>query len=145
MPKMRRLRYARSILQLLLVGGICAVSKPEVRPKALSISDAKALVYRALPSDTKKLPGLSLELGKPENGGRCVTFDVLWTNPAPGSAHVDFYTVDLWNAAIWSGPRPPSRVVTKAQVVQEQRRLRHKLGLAGRTSQREAEQSPCWR
>lgn len=143
---MSDLRHAPIVLRLLvLVGVFCAVSRPEASPKALSVADGKALVYEALPSDTRRLPGLALEPGELESGGRCITFDVLWTNPAPGSAHVNFYTVDLWNAAVWSGPRPPVKLETGLRVLQEQRRLRRKLGLTGRTSQLEAERSPCWR
>lgn len=143
---MMRLRYTRSILRLfVLAGGLCTILRPEGGRKVLSIADAKALVYSALPDDTKKLPGLSLEPGEPESGGRCVTVDVLWTNPAPGSAHINFYTVDLWNGAVWSGPRPPAKVERGPKVAGEQRRLRRKLSLTGRTSERETEQSPCWR
>ena len=143
---MRHSRHAWAILRVCaFVATACAILKPDNQSKALSISDAKALVHEALPSETKKLPGLSLEPGELQNGGHCVTFDVLWTNPGPGSAHINFYTVDLWNAAVWSGPRPPAKLETGPLFLQTQRRLRRKLGFTSLISEREAEQSPCWR
>jgi len=125
--------------------GLCAMPMTQGKVKALSVADARTLAYDALPVETKRLPGLALAAGKTESSGRCVTFDVLWTNPGPGSAHIIFYTIDLQTAAIWSGPRPPATLETGQAVLRRQRVLRKKLGLTARMSESETENSPCWR
>ena len=114
------------------------------RSKTLSITDAAGLVREALPTETKRLPGLSLVPGEFKHLGRCVTFDVLWSNPDPGSLHVDFYTVDLQNAVIWSGPLP-AELVFGPELARMQRDLRRKLGMPLSISTRAIRASPCWR
>lgn len=63
------------------------------------------LVFFALPPATKRLPGLGLEPSK-DAPRDSLTFDILWSNPGPGSVHVDFYALDLRTAEIWSGGNP---------------------------------------
>jgi hypothetical protein len=65
----------------------------------LTINEAERLARAALTPEAKRLPGLTLE-SNPKR--RCVTFDVLWANPGPGSAHSQFFTVDLQTAEVWS-------------------------------------------
>ena len=128
---------------LLLICALVAVADLGGEPKTLSIADAKRLVYEALPDQTRSLPGLSLEPGKVESDGRCVTFDVLWSNPGPGSVHVNFYTVDLQNATLWRGVMP--KLVVGPRVARLQRDLRKGLGIGDRISPRAIQQSPCWK
>lgn len=139
-------QYSLVVLRLLiLVCGPCEVSNSQERRSTLSVNDAQTLVYDALPTKTKRLPGLTLAAGTIESGGRCVTFDVLWRNPGPGSTHVNFYTVDLQTAAIWSGPRPPARLESGPRVARRQHILRQKIGLGGKMAQLDVDRSPCWR
>lgn len=67
----------------------------------LTDSDVKALAFAALPSQTAKLPGLTLEVGKRKASSKCTVVDVLWNNPGQGSPHVLFYSVDLRTGDVW--------------------------------------------
>lgn len=112
--------------------------------KTLSLAQAKRLVYEGLPAKVRQLPGLSLVPGGTKHEGRCVTFDILWSNPGPGSVHVDFYTVDLQTATLWSGPLPAELEAGPA-VMKMQRSLRKRLGIPEQLSPRAVEESPCWK
>jgi len=68
----------------------------------ISDNDAKRLVFAALDEEARRLPGLTLSPQKDTRRPRCLTFDVLWDNPGIGSAHVDFYRVDLRTAVLWN-------------------------------------------
>ena len=65
-------------------------------------ADAKRVVHASLSEEAKALPGLAIVPGGVERG-RCMHFDVLWSNPGTGSAHVAFYAVDLRSTALWTG------------------------------------------
>lgn len=142
---MTRHQWTGKGLYTLLVCGISVLAAMEATRKTIPISDARGIVYVALSKKTRQLPGVSVVPGKAEDGGRCITFDVLWSNSGPGSAHIEFYTVDLQTAALWRGPRPPTEVEDGPRVVKRQLHLRRQLGLAGRVSKMEIEQSPCWK
>ena len=94
--------------------------------RRLTIKEAEQLARAALSQDAKRLPGLSLEPDR--NPRRCVTFDVLWSNPGPGSAHSQFLTVDLQTAEVWS-PILWKRVSTPA-LRTAQRSLRTRLHIS---------------
>jgi len=68
----------------------------------LTDSDVKALAFAALPSETAKLPGLTLEVGKRKASSKCAVVDVLWNNTGQGSPHVLFYSVDLRTGVVWT-------------------------------------------
>jgi hypothetical protein len=94
--------------------------------RTLTIGEAERLARAALSPETKRLPGLSLEPDwKPR---RCVTFDVLWSNPGPGSVHSQFLTVDLQTAEVWS-PTEWRRITTPA-LRTAQRSLRTRLRIS---------------
>ncbi len=94
--------------------------------RVLTIREAEQLARAALRPETKRLPGLSLEPDR--NPRRCVTFDVLWSNPGPGSVHSQFLTVDLQTAEVWS-PTVWRRVTTPA-LRTAQRSLRTRLHIS---------------
>lgn len=52
-------------------------------PQFIDLKEARQLVREALPAKTLGLPGLTLLLSEEDraNPPRCVTFDVLWSNP----------------------------------------------------------------
>ena len=111
-----------------LPGAVFAQVNPnKTARELLSVSEARELVYSSLRSATKRLPGLSLEPSK-DAPGDCLTFDVLWANPGPGSVHVDFYTVDLRTGNIWSGPNPPCEKVTSQSLRARQSQFVSDLG-----------------
>jgi hypothetical protein len=97
------------------------------------------LVYEALSKETRQLPGLDLAADKIKDR-RCLTFEVLWANPGPGSVHVDFYTVDLKTVALWRGVI--CRPVKDPKVERLRRELRRRLGLGSDVSDRDGS-SPC--
>ena len=69
-------------------------------------------------------------------------FDILWANPGPGSAHVDFYTVDLKTAVVWRGG-VSRKAVTTPELVRLQRTLRGKLGVTEKEFKQAIEDSVC--
>lgn len=107
----------------------------------LTIKEAQELVYFALPPATKRLPGLGLEPSKDATRD-CLTFDILWSNPGPGSAHVMFYTVDLRTGELWSGiPGVYTHIVTDS-IIRRQRDIRKRLGVTEQ-AYRERMAHPC--
>jgi len=119
------------------------IGATEPEGKMLTVDDARALVTAALPSEAKRLPGIYADGGKVVEKGRCMPFDVLWANPGPGSAHVDFYTVDLKTAAVWRG-MDLNRVNVHG-LARLQRTLRRKLGVSEMEAQRAIEDNVCLR
>ena len=93
-----RLRWHAGTL-LLLIAGLPLVKTLVAGDRNLTLQEAERLARAALTADAKRLPGLTLQPDpKPR---RCATFDVLWANPGPGSAHSQFLTVDLHTAEVW--------------------------------------------
>jgi len=111
-------------------------------PKLIRTSDATHLVREALPQQAKRLPGLSIASG-PLERGRCITFEVLWDNPGIGSAHVNFYTVDLRTAVLWSGVVGTLRLVVTPAVTRMQRDLRRSLGISDKEYRQSVQEMPC--
>jgi hypothetical protein len=70
----------------------------------VSVKEARELVKMALPEKTKKLPGFTLWLTQEDEAHppKCLTFDVLWSNPGPGSVHVGFWSVDMQTGDVWN-------------------------------------------
>lgn len=111
-------------------------------PALMPLAEAKRLVYAALTKETRSLPGLSADLGNPKNGdGRCVTFDIIWANPEPGSVHVDFYTIDRRTGEVWR-TMVCERVSNKTLQVQ-QRDVRRRLGVTEKERREAAEMPSC--
>ena|ERR1035438_8643201 len=110
--------------------------------KALQVPAARSLVFAALSKETKKLPGLGVVAGNIENG-RCLTFDVLWSNPGIGSAHVDFYTVDLKTGTLWRGVTGVLELVSSPAVIRLQRDIRKSAGVGDAESREAVEKHPC--
>jgi len=90
--------------------------------KLLDVSQTRTLVIAALPETVKRLPGLDVAPG-PVEKDRCVTLEVLWANPGVGSAHVDFYTVDLHTGAIWRGVTGLLSLISSPSLRTTQRKL----------------------
>jgi hypothetical protein len=118
----------------------CCLSAAAQRNTYITVAEARSLVYDALSKRTKQLPGLSIVANK-EAKGRCLTFDVLWANPGPGSAHVDFYTVDLQTGAIWSGILCDP--VVARRVARMQRELRKHAGITEAAFREAVERNVC--
>lgn len=111
----------------------------EAQPHILSVSEARKLVFEALGPETKKLSGLTLEPGKPQ--GNCLTFDVLWSNPGPGSVHVAFYSIDLRTVVIRS---PIScTVINKPSLLKLQRAARKRLGVSQKEYRESLQRAHC--
>jgi hypothetical protein len=104
-----------------------AVGLAEHAPRTLSVQDAQALVIAGAPRAARHLPGLYADGGRVVEKGRCMPFDLIWANPGPGSAHIEFYTVDLQTGALWSGINP--KLVTTPRLGRLQRKLRKRLGI----------------
>ena len=111
--------------------------------RQLKVEEVEHLARAALSAETKRLPGLSLERQK-QLPRRAVIFDVLWSNPGPGSVHVQFLLVDLDTAEVWE-PTVCRRVITSS-LLAEQRLLRKRLKISISEVKRArtlAEQSGC--
>jgi hypothetical protein len=93
----------------------------------MEIEDARRLAYEALPLGARQLPGLTFYLPKKElaNPGRCLTFDVLWSNPGQGSAHVGFWYVDRRTGEVWTSIR--CKQVSDSSLIALQQAYRKKL------------------
>lgn len=131
---------AASIVFTILMCLCLLASEPLNRP--LSVSDARSLVNSALSRETKRLPGLALVPdSRWRSEDRCLTFDVLWRNLGPGSAHVDFYTVDVKTGNVWRGvlyERVTNRAVSAVQTA-----LRKRLGITDEEFRRAAQLHVC--
>ena len=100
-------------------------------PATLSVDEARQLVDKALPAETKRLPGLDLEVqDKKANVAQCWTFEVLWANSGEGSAHVGFWAVDRRTGDVWQ-PTSCTRV-TGRDVGRAGEAVRKRLGVSGR-------------
>jgi hypothetical protein len=110
----------------------------------LSVAEARQLVEKALPAETKRLPGLDLEADeKAAHVAQCWTFDVLWANPGEGSAHVTFYAVDRRTGDVWV-PTSCTRVTGHA-VVRAGEAVRKRLGVRSRELlESRARPACCW-
>jgi hypothetical protein len=119
---LRRLGRVGCMASLLLA----ASAHLDAGDRRLTIKEAEQLARAALTPEARRLPGLSLEPDK--NPRRCVTFDVLWSNPGPGSVHSQFLSVDLQTAEVWS-PTVWRRLTTPA-LRTAQRDLRTRLQIS---------------
>jgi hypothetical protein len=119
---------------LVKVAWFCVAVLALLAPSALSemrmisLEEARKLVWLALPQATRKLPGLTLVPDeRPAPPCRCRTFDILWSNPGPGSVHSGFYAVDLRTGEVWT-PMLCNRVTNRA-LKPVQRAIRKRLGV----------------
>jgi hypothetical protein len=87
----------------LLIVFLCGSGLCTDKPTRLTTKEAQMLVRASLSGETRRLPGLEL-VPTPDSKSDecCVTFDVLWRNPDPGSAHVQFVAVDLNSGDVWN-------------------------------------------
>ncbi len=118
----------RSGSLLVLIGVLMWPQSSKRSATRLTVSEAEALARASLSRETKTLPGLVLFTSPPaKKGSQCVTFDVLWTNPAAGSTHVQFITVDLASAQVLR-PMTCEEIRTGLlRSVQEKVRMRHRI------------------
>jgi hypothetical protein len=112
------------MMLLLLLGSASQVLRGGDR--TLTMKEAEQLARAALSPQTRRLPGLALDADP--HPRRCTTFDVLWSNPGPGSAHVEFLTIDLETAEVWS-PTVWRRVTTPS-LRTAQRAIRNRLHIS---------------
>jgi hypothetical protein len=131
-----RLGGTHAIFRVLLLGSIVG-QLLGAGDRALTVREAEQLARAALRPETKRSTGLSLEADR--NPRRCVTFDVLWSNPGPGSVHSQFLTVDLQTAEVWS-PTVWRRITTPA-LHTAQRSLRTRLHISRSNEQSRANTS----
>jgi hypothetical protein len=136
---MTTLRSITSILiACTIITGNCFA---QAQSRTMTIEEARRLAYEALPSDTKKLPGLALlpDEGR-EKPVKCVWFDVLWDNPN-GSVHVGFWAVDMRSGEVWA-PILCKRV-TNGTLRKLQQAVRKKLAVTKAEHQAALRHSPC--
>jgi hypothetical protein len=109
--------------------------------RTITLDEARSLAYEALPSDTRKLPGLAL---LPDEGRdrpvKCVWFDALWDNPN-GSVHIGFWAVDMRTGEVWS-PILCKRV-TNRTLRKLQQAIRKRLGVTEAEYRAALKKSPC--
>jgi hypothetical protein len=117
-------------------------TSPTHRPLIL-VKEARHLVNLALPEKTKRLPGLTLWLSEEDevNPPKCLTFDVIWSNPGPGSYHVGFWSVDRRTGEVWT-PMLCKRVINKSLRVAQQS-IRKRLGATDSEYQAALKNNPC--
>lgn len=113
-------------------------------PATLSVAQAHQLVHKAMPAETKRLPGLDVEVDRQaDNAEQCWTFEVLWANPGEGSAHVAFYAVDRRTGDVWR-PELCTRV-TGREVQRAGEAVRKRLGVGRRELQASRMRPACCR
>jgi hypothetical protein len=119
-------RSKRIAAMVVLLTATASFQALDAGDRSLTLKEAEQLARTALSAETKRLPGLSLAADPHPH--RCATFDVLWSNPGPGSVHVEFLTVDLETAEVWS----PTvwRRVTTATLRTAQRAIRSRLHIS---------------
>lgn len=111
----------------------------------LTIVEARRIVNEALPKETKRLPGLTLWLSKEDQAHppRCLTFDILWSNPGPGSVHVGFWSVDRRSGEVWMPLE--CRRVTNSALTKLQQEIRKRLGVSNEEWHEALKHNPCCR
>jgi hypothetical protein len=122
-------------VMLLLLAGSARFQVLQGGDRTLTMKEAEQLARAALSSETKRLPGLALYADP--HPLRCATFDVLWSNPGPGSVHVEFLTIDLQTAEVWS-PTVWRRVTTPS-LRSAQRAIRNRLHISDAEARRAVE------
>ena len=109
----------------------------------VTVQEARLLVRAALSAQTKQLPGLTLWIS-PEDEAKppkCLTFDVLWSNPGPGSVHVGFWSVDMRTGEVWE-PVLCKRV-TNASLKRLQQSFRKRHGVTEAEYRDALTRGPC--
>lgn len=129
---------------LLAMSFVCATyAQAQREPAMLTVQEARDLVHEALSKQTKRLPGLTLWLSAEEEAkpSRCLTFDVLWSNPGPGSVHVGFWSVDRRTGEVWMPL--VCRHVTNASLRKLQQAIRKRLGVTETEYNQALKHGPC--
>ena len=131
------------IIRLITIITVASYVSVRAEWSLLTINEARRVVNEALPKETKRLPGLTLWLSEKDQAkpARCFTFDVLWSNPGPGSVHVGFWTVDRRTGEVWT-PIQCERITT-ASLGKLQQSIRRRLGVTKGEWQEALKHSPC--
>lgn len=93
---------------LMLAFASLGVGAQNSHGSSISEKDAKQLVFAALPSKDRHLPGLAFDVGvenRYKGFDRFYILSVTWAGPPDGSVvvggyYVDRYTGDVWDAAM---------------------------------------------
>ena len=129
------------LLQTMIL--LCALrNSAGAADKQLSVQAAQNVAEAALSAETRRLPGLSLNPGKIEDG-RCLEFDVRWANRGPGSVHVEFLTIDLRTAAVWTGVAGSLSLVSNPALARHQHEARRSVGATDAEYKAAVESHPC--
>jgi hypothetical protein len=132
------------LLCLLPIGGVQRKEQTSSPNSSLiSVKESRNLVRLALPEKIKHLPGFTLWLSDEDkiNPPRCLVFDVLWSNPGPGSVHVGFWAVDRRTGEVWSIIR--CRRVSNAKLSVAQQLIRKRVGVGDLEHQDALQKNPC--
>jgi hypothetical protein len=113
-----------------LLGSVMAMTLADLAAagqRRLTLSEAERLARAALSEETTRLAGFSLE-PPPIPPKKGAMFNIIWAEPAPGSASVPSIVVDIETGEVWD-PMQCERITTP-NVVAIQRSIRRQLSIA---------------